>query len=33
MEPEDSLASSQKLAIGPYPEPTESISLHRSLSP
>jgi hypothetical protein len=33
MEPEGSLPCSQKLAIGPYPEPAESGSPHRSLSP
>jgi hypothetical protein len=30
MEPEGSLPWSQNLAIGPYPEPAESSSLHRS---
>jgi hypothetical protein len=33
MEPGRSLPCSQKPAIGPYPEPAESISPHRSLSP
>jgi hypothetical protein len=33
MEPEVSLPCSQKPAIGPYPEPAESSSPHRSLSP
>jgi hypothetical protein len=33
MEPEGSLPCSQKLAIGPYPEPAESSSPHQSLSP
>jgi hypothetical protein len=33
MEPEGSLPCSQKPATGPYPEPTESSSYHRSLSP
>jgi hypothetical protein len=32
-EPEGSLLCSQKLAIGPYPEPTESRSPHQTLSP
>jgi hypothetical protein len=33
MEPQGSLPCSQKPAIGPYPEPDESSSPHRSLSP
>jgi hypothetical protein len=33
MEPEGSLLCSQKLATGPYPEPAESSSPHRSLLP
>jgi hypothetical protein len=33
MEPEGSLLWSQKSATGPYPEPAESSSSHRSLSP
>jgi hypothetical protein len=33
MEPEGSLPCSQKSATGPYPEPAESSSPHRSLSP
>jgi hypothetical protein len=33
VEPESSLPCSQKLATGPYPEPAESSSPHRSLSP
>jgi hypothetical protein len=33
MEPKGSLLSSQKPAPGPYPEPAESSSPHRSLSP
>jgi hypothetical protein len=33
MEPEGSLPCSQKPDIGPYPEPAESSSPHRSLSP
>jgi hypothetical protein len=33
MEPEGSSPSSQKLCIGPYPEPAESSSPHRSLCP
>jgi hypothetical protein len=33
MEPEGSLACSQKPVIGPYPEPAESSSPHRSQSP
>jgi hypothetical protein len=33
MEPEGSLPCSQKPATGPYPEPAESSSPHRSLSP
>jgi hypothetical protein len=33
MEPEGSLPSSRKLVTGPYPEPAESSSSHRSLSP
>jgi hypothetical protein len=33
MEPEGSLQYSQNPAIGPYPEPAESSSPHRSLSP
>jgi hypothetical protein len=33
MEPEGSLPFSQKPTIGPYPEPAESSSPHRSLSP
>jgi hypothetical protein len=32
MEPEGSLPRSQKPANGPYPEPAESSSPHRSLS-
>jgi hypothetical protein len=33
MEPEGSPPCSQKPATGPYPEPAESSSPHRSLSP
>jgi len=33
MEHEDSLPCSQKLANGHYPEPAESSSSHRHLSP
>jgi hypothetical protein len=33
MEPEGSSPFSQNPAIGPYPEPAESSSPHRSLSP
>jgi len=33
MEPEGSLPCSQKPAMGPYPEPAEYSSPHRSLSP
>jgi len=33
MEPEGSLQYSQKPATGPYPEPAESSSTHRSVSP
>jgi hypothetical protein len=33
MEPEGSSPCSQKPATGPYPEPAESSSAHRSLSP
>jgi hypothetical protein len=33
MEPEGSSPYSQKLAIGPYPEPAESSLSHKSLSP
>jgi hypothetical protein len=33
MEPEGSLPCLQKPAIGPYPEPAESSSPHRSLPP
>jgi hypothetical protein len=33
MEPEGSLLCSQKPANGPYPDPAESSSLRRSLSP
>jgi hypothetical protein len=33
METEGLLPCSQKPAIGPYPEPAESSSPHRSLSP
>jgi hypothetical protein len=33
MEPEGSLPCSQKPATGPYPEPAESSSPHRSLFP
>jgi hypothetical protein len=33
MEPEGSLQCSQKPATGPYPEPAESSSPHRFLSP
>jgi hypothetical protein len=33
MEPESSLPCSQKPTTGPYPEPAESSSPHRSLSP
>jgi hypothetical protein len=33
MEPEGSVPCSQKPATGPYPEPAESSSPHRSLSP
>jgi hypothetical protein len=33
MEPEGSSSCSQKPATGPYPEPAESSSPHRSLSP
>jgi len=33
MEPEDSLPYSQKPATGSYPEPPESSSPHRRLSP
>jgi hypothetical protein len=33
MEPECSLPCSQKPATGPYPEPAESNSPHRCLSP
>jgi hypothetical protein len=33
MEPEGSLPYSQKPTIGPYPEPDESSSPHRSLFP
>jgi hypothetical protein len=33
MESEGSLPYSQKPAIGPYPEPAESSSPHRALSP
>jgi hypothetical protein len=33
MEPEGSLPCTQKPGIGPYPEPAESSSPHRSLCP
>jgi hypothetical protein len=33
MEPKGSSPCSQKPTIGPYPEPAESSSAHRSLSP
>jgi hypothetical protein len=33
MEPEGSLPYSHKPATGPYPEPAESSSRHKSLSP
>jgi hypothetical protein len=33
METEGSLPCLQKPATGPYPEPAEASSLHRSLSP
>jgi hypothetical protein len=33
MEPEGWLPCSEKPATGPYPEPAESISTHRFLSP
>jgi hypothetical protein len=33
MEPEGSTLCSQNPTTGPYPEPAESSSLHRSLSP